>query len=594
MVSPMESRSATSLAGIASVVRTCGRRLAWAAALAGIAGLASAAQKARSGPLDTRRVPPNVLVIVLDDVGADKLELYESGAGTVTPRIALLAEQGIQFTNYYTNPMCSTSRACLQTGRYAFRTGLGSILDQGAACPDSSYPSCALPLGECYLAPPCPPPSCPQDCCFKLGADEVFLPSLLRQGLAPNGAYRSAAFGKWHLSYPGNLPGLDSHPVDSGYDRYSGSIGNPEPEQHHYYWRKVVQAAGSNPTSTTVGSPDNTASADWSASVAREDAVGWINAQTRPFFAYVAFSPPHTPLQVPPLALLSPATRTALDELTPGGATTPPSPGDQGHQARDAQQRSLYYRAMLEAVDTEIGHLLDQIEAQKRANTMVFVVSDNGTQPIVIDAPHDPEHGKGSVYQLGVRVPMIVSGPLVPPVPAGYPLPRWHCDEMVGTVDLWRTIVEIGGASESLAFSRLGLASAPQIDSVSFLPLIRNPAATGTRQLAFSQIFLRNGRTIECLNGHARAASDKEYRYIRRQDQKPQGADCDLPLCSPAWVRTYKQEFYRVSDTEEPLSSNLVDPVTGVLLIPPSHPDYAEQQLHLDWLRSQMIQLSGD
>src|SRR6185436_19254771 len=94
----------------------------------------------------------------------------------------------------------------------------------------------------------------------------------------------------------------------------------------------------------------------WSADVVRSDVTAWIKARsTDPFFAYVAFNPPHRNFQVPAFQtqdgreLLSQETRTELGSAQPGD------------QPANAQQRELFYRAALEAVDSEIGYLLDDI-----------------------------------------------------------------------------------------------------------------------------------------------------------------------------------------------------------------------------------------
>src|SRR5262245_34140935 len=72
----------------------------------------------------------NFIVIVLDDVGTAKLSQFDGNVAPpypVTPRLNQLANQGIKFTNFHVNPYCSATRACLQTGRYAYRTGIGGI-----------------------------------------------------------------------------------------------------------------------------------------------------------------------------------------------------------------------------------------------------------------------------------------------------------------------------------------------------------------------------------------------------------------------------------------------------------------------------------
>jgi len=454
----------------------------------------------------------SILVIVLDDVGTDKLSFYDSGAYPTyadTPRLEALATNGIRFDAFYVNPVCSSSRACFQTGRYAFRTGIGGITNSGTS------------INVTYT--------------YKLPNSELMIPELLKHGYAPGQSpnYVCGAFGKWHLTYDYVDPahytsalGDESQAVDNEYDRFDGTMSNVAMLNNgddYFHWRNVQHSAGSSPTATLE--------TDWAATITREDAVAWINAQTGPYFAYVAFNPPHAPLQVPPYALLSTPTKNALIALDPAPPTIPPHLGQTGHllsSNASLAEKQLYYRAMLESVDAEIGNLLDQVQADDSTrfdNTMILVASDNGTpKGVISDPPLDKDHGKESVYQIGVRVPLIVAGPLVP---AGGP----HvCSGLVGAVDLWRTIGSIAGASPSRAFTALGISPQPTLDGKSFLTLIQNPGGSSNRLYAFSQIFGPNGvpnSTYSCQIGHDRALTDGLNKIVLRQDLK--NSPCDQP-----------------------------------------------------------------
>jgi arylsulfatase A-like enzyme len=454
----------------------------------------------------------NILVIVLDDVGTDKLSFYgETPPSTPavscpgvappgyvepyanTPRLDALRQSGILFNSAYADPVCSPTRACFLTGRYPFRTGMGTVSDAGG---------------------------------YKLPDSEVLIPELLKNGfrgsLPPGLPYKCGAFGKWHLTY---LTGNETHPTDNGFDRFYGSIANIASFDHSYFsWTKIEHDAGDPPpvpfTSTT-----------WYGTATSTDASNWINAQSNAFFAYVCFNPPHSPFEVPPLDLVASGTR---DEITCQGWV----PGDQASATDPAPKRRLFYKAMLEAVDTEIGNLLDAIPPAKLANTMIFVMADNGTPESVMNVPpHTAGHGKATAYEWGVRVPLIVSGPLVP-APGGF-----VSDVPVGAVDLWRTIAAITGANPSLAAPNV------TIDSVSFLPVILDPLhQPGNRTYTFSQLFWPNGipaappNQNQCFNGHSRSISDGSYMYVRTQNPKQRG-NCDPP--------TYVQQFFRIGESHE-------------------------------------------
>ena len=446
----------------------------------------------------------NVLLIVLDDVGTDKLELFDTPHATPheyakIPNLELLAANGVQFTNFYVNPVCSTSRACFQTGRYAHHHGLGTL-----ASADWSLPQCEVTLGE-----------------------------LLKLGFTDSeAAYSTGAFGKWHLTYPSNVYPYTVHAISNGYDRFFGTLGN---SLDHFDWTKVESDV------TWIDPVTPTITDQWTANVARADATSWIDSATEPFFAYVAFNPPHHPFDPPPYetedsrALLSLETIEAIEDVDPD----------------DPERFELFYRAMIEAVDAEIGYLLDDMDPAKRARTMVMVVSDNGTPEGVVSDPHPhPDRSKATIYQLGVRVPMIVAGPLAA---------TGVCDAAVGAVDLFATIAAITGADPGVMDA--APCAVPDRNSVSFLPLIEDPSGSSSRP-AFSQMFVPNGSvddsaSFDCLETHVRAVTDGTYKYIRRllHDDPLNCQACTSPC-------DYEHEFYDL----------IADPEEGTNLYPPSAP----------------------
>lgn len=460
-----------------------------------LAALVLTPSSARAGGESEKRVaaphavglpppPPNVLLIVLDDVGRDKMASFDelnTAPYAPTPRLDALADGGIRFHNVYVNPVCSVTRAAMQTGRYSFRTGMGTVSEV-----------------------------------WRLPDSELLLAELLRFGLPPAESYRCGAFGKWHL-------GDDDpeHAVANGYERFYGfQINVPD----HFAWDKIEHDEGSPANSPIPVSA-------WEPGVIRADSVQWINAQTEPYFAWVCFNAPHQPWQVPPLALLSPATQQELAGLP------------EGLVAVGNDQRKVFYRAMLEAVDTEIGNLLDGIAPAKLANTMVFVVADNGSEVRVVQPPHNAAHGKPTGYELNIRVPMIVSGPLVAqPVPPG----GHSCNALIEAVDIFATVAEITGASTEMAFQHEGLSAPyPEIDGVSFLPLIQQPGGLGQNPWVYSEVFSPSGQnqSPQCLGTQLRAITDGQYKYMKWFQRNPPS------VCYPP---AYIEEFYRVDvDTEE-------------------------------------------
>lgn len=373
----------------------------------------------------------NILLVVLDDVGVEKFGLYGLADSTPpTPTFDGLARRGILFNQAYGAPICGPCRSAIQTGRYAFRTGFGTNIAD-ADGPDG----------------------------YRLPDSEVLLPEVLRQA-----GYACAAFGKWHLTIG---TGDDLHPNRNGYSHFAGCMGNTLGAGNGtgmYDWRRVVDGA----SNFVTGPPFD--STIWHASVVRRDALEWIGQQLGPWFAYVAFNPPHAPYAVPPYELLSAPTRMALQSagLVPG--TTIPSVGS------DAK-RLMVYDACIEAVDTEL-HALVSKAGPPGSNTLVIVMGDNGTPGETIQPPYVPQHAKRSLFQQGIRVPMVVAG-------AGVASPGRISNGLVHAVDLWRTCANVAGMRVSSVSSGR--------DSSTILPIIDQGAASGPRTRIYCESFKPNG-----------------------------------------------------------------------------------------------------
>jgi len=476
--------------------------------------------------LPAERMRPCILMIVLDDVGTDKLALYAEtpptcapgtclpdpdcipvptgcvGPYPATPNLDELREGGILFTRAYATPVCSSTRAWIQTGRYGFRTGIGRATN-----------TVTIP-GD-----------------IELDNSEVFLPELLRGGLSglrgkPVGLpYKCGSFGKWHMTT--TLPQDYGHAVENGYDHFAGTMGNVG---NFFRYTKVVHSAGSAPQEIHINGtmgPDAYTTETWHASVTSRDALAWIRAQPGSFLVDVSFGPPHTPIQVPPFELIPVETQC---KLTCAGL----APGDILAPATDPHELlRLVHDAMIEAVDAEIGKLIHGIPPRTLANTMIFVIGDNGTAGFVVDdPPHDANRAKGQVYELGTRVPMFVSGPLVPTPPIG----GWTSDALVEAVDMWETVAEISGADVGK------VTPAGPLDSISFLPVLLDPSNPGNRTSVFTQYFSPNGIVTvappSCYEENQRSLSDGTYKYVRTQTSLS-----DTPCGTP----TYTEELFDLS-----------------------------------------------
>ncbi len=277
---------------------------------------------------------------------------------------------------------------------------------------------------------------------FALPDAETTLPEVLAQ--ASEGQIETAAIGKWHLSTE-NVGGGLLAPNVNGFDHYDGTLYNlyQNGSLDYYQWHHVV-----NGVKTTSNEYATTAQVD--------AALDWIDTAREPWFCYLAFSAPHIPFQLPPEHLYT-------VDTTGGDPDTNPRP---------------IYNAMVEALDTELGRLLTSMDPAVLANTTIVFVGDNGTPNQAAVPPFSPDHAKGTVYEGGVHVPLIVAGPNVA---AGE-----NADAFVHVVDLFPTITELLGVDAQTELAHTTL------DGDTLTPWFSTPSLPTRRTEAFSEWYYPN------------------------------------------------------------------------------------------------------
>ncbi len=368
-------------------------------------------------------VPPNILLVIGDDMGIDSNVCYTVSADPGrAPRIANLCARGVTFDNAWAMPSCSPTRASIITGRHGFRTGVGF----------AGHP---LPLAERAL------------------------PRALVDG---NPAYAVGAAGKWHLSNATN--GGANHPNTVGFSFYAGNLqGAPA---SYTNWARTVNGVTANETG-------------YATTVTTNDARDWIAAQATPWLMWLAYNAGHSPYHIAPAAL-----HTYPDVL---GVPPPARP-------------VAHYHAMIEAMDTELGRLLDGLTPAARARTWIIFVGDNGTPREVSQPPVVAGKAKGTLYQGGMQVPLTISGPGV--VGGGR-----RVSALVHTVDLFKTILELAQVDMALALPPGG----NTVDSVSLVPYLVRPGQAPLRPWVMTEQFGNTagfglpGKTIR----------DAEFKLIR-------------------------------------------------------------------------------
>jgi arylsulfatase A-like enzyme len=424
----------------------------------------------------TKTLPPfdpNVLLIVLDDIGAEWFSFLGIGDRFTTdpnfqycrtPVLGRLAQQGLSFVESYVNPICGPTRSCLHTGQYAFRTGFGENLRDPA--------SSSLPIG------------------LRLSDSLNWLPRAIHQ--ARPGVYATGISGKWHLAdgystvVSGPVPpdiNLD-HAQAVGYD--FSAIHMPNNGDHYGWFRVlngVVQPAGgfTDPPFTT---------ANWAPSVNAADAIGWITTRTQPWFMNLSINAPHSPFMVPPFSTLSAA---MITELTTAGL----SPGMMVSSTATYSQTKLFWRAAMESVDFCIGQVLASLTPAELAKTMVIVCGDNGT--VVNALPSGFLHSKRDVYRGGTQVPFIINGPMVVN-------PGRQPTDLVHAVDVHATVLDIVGGTPP--------ARIKDQDGISLMPVIQNQP--GKRRRVFTEVVRPWGELNPAVQNVQRALFDGRWRYVNR------------------------------------------------------------------------------
>ncbi|MDB4731333.1 sulfatase-like hydrolase/transferase [Planctomicrobium sp.] len=287
---------------------------------------------------------PNILVILVDDLGYGDLSSY--GAQDLkSPYIDQLLAEGMKFTEFYANcPVCSPTRAALLTGRYQDMVGVPGVI---RTHPENNWGN--------------------------LVDDAVMLPAVLK----PHG-YRTACIGKWHL-------GLEKpdRPQDRGFDLFQGYLGDMMDDYYNHRRHGINYMRWGDKEVDPKGHATDLFTA-WSC-----DYIKSRKGEENPFFMYLAYNAPHTPIQ-------------------------PPEEWVEKVKARESgisDQRAMLV-ALIEHMDDGIGQVLKCLDETGQAeNTLVIFSSDNGGQLNVGANNGNLRDGKQSMYEGGIKVPFGIRYP---------------------------------------------------------------------------------------------------------------------------------------------------------------------------------------
>lgn len=300
---------------------------------------------------------PNVVIIMTDDQGYGDLGIT-GNPHVKSPAIDKFASENIRFNNFYVSPVCAPTRSSLMTGRFSLRTGIRDTYNGGAT----------------------------------MAANEVTIAEMLEQA-----GYKSGIFGKWHLG--DNYP---SRPNDQGFDEsvihLSGGIGQVGDITTYYkrdksYFDPILWHNGK--TEAYKG---------YCSDIFAEQAIRFIEKnRQKPFFCYLSFNAPHTPLQVPDKYY------EMYKDIDPSsGFENDDRPFVEMTEKDKEDARKVY--AMVTNIDDNVHKLLQKLDdLNLTQNTLVIFMTDNGPQQTRYVA--GMRGRKASVFNGGIRVPFYMRLP---------------------------------------------------------------------------------------------------------------------------------------------------------------------------------------
>jgi len=425
-------------------------------------------------PVEQR--PPNIVLIMTDDMGFNDISLYNGGAADgslMTPNIDALAAGGVRFDNGYAgNAICAPSRAISMTGRYNTRFGyeftpfpkIGVtisqwMLDQNpGALPGFIDAEKADAMPGVYEA--------------GMPTSEITVAELLRDS-----GYYTAHIGKWHLGSEGDMP-----PNQQGFDdslELSGLLYLPADDPNvvnqkfpHDVTDRMVWAAGK--FSARFNGSEEFAPAKYLTDYYTDEAVKVIEAnRNRPFFLYLAHWGPHNPLQ---------ASREDYEAL-----------------AHIEEHGLRVYASMLRSLDRSVARVTQALADNGLTdNTLILFTSDNGGTHIIEQADiNAPYRGwKMTQFEGGLHVPFIAKWP------ARLPAGRTY-QQAVHHMDLMPTIAAAANAS---------LPTDRKIDGVNLIPFILGERSEPPH------------RTLFWRSGHHQSVLHEDWKLIRaNQPDQPAG-----------------------------------------------------------------------
>ena len=344
---------------------------------------------------------PNIILIMTDDQGYGDVG-FTGNPDIKTPVLDNLSEKSVNFDQFYVSPVCAPTRASLLTGKFFARTGVYDTYNGGAM----------------------------------MATEEITIAEILKDH-----GYKTGIFGKWHMG--DNYP---MRPQDQGFNEslvhLAGGIGQPGDYLNYFKF----DSSYFDPVLMKNGIPTQTKG--YCSDVYTDYLIEFIeNNNDQPFFAYLAFNAPHTPLQLPQKYY------DMYADLDIDWSDYPDKERDYPELTeRDIETAKKIY-GMVTNIDDNIGRVLEILKSNDLdQNTLVIFLTDNGPRGERYNGGLRNE--KSSAYEGGVRVPCIMY------LPDRFD-PKIKVEEPVANIDLLPTLLDL-----------INVDPPYDIDGKSILPLI--------------------------------------------------------------------------------------------------------------------------
>lgn len=380
--------------------------------------------------------PPNIIYIMADDLGYGDIGVYGQSLFT-TPNLDRLAQGGMRFLQHYSgSTVCAPSRSALMTGQHTGHTFIRGNSERGFTLENEGQ--------------------------YPLASKELTIAEVLKEA-----GYRTGAFGKWGLGYPGS----EGDPNFQGFDQFYGY--NCQRVAHNYYPTHLWDNQNKEKLTGNKGNTTQT----YAPELIHQKALSFLEEnKDAPFFMFYPSVIPHAEL-VAPKKYMAKYRGRFLPEKKYARKKGGYSVGGYNSQ----EESHAAFAAMVNVLDDQVGEIMDKVhELGIAENTLILFTSDNGphkeggADPDYFDSNGPLKGYKRDLYEGGIRVPMMAYWPskIQPGSTTNHPSAFW---------DFFPTAIEIAGINKDVV----------GIDGISFLPTLTGKEQKTHRYLYWE--FLEKG-----------------------------------------------------------------------------------------------------